>query len=47
MPIVESRETRHRTHEEEGTEDEHLPVDPIPAGWEEVDVMQLALSSSQ
>ncbi|CAK6981103.1 Deleted in malignant brain tumors 1 protein%2C partial, partial [Scomber scombrus] len=28
---VESREMGQRTHEEEWTEEEHLPVDPIPA----------------
>ena len=39
MPIVESRGTRHRTHEDEWTEEEHLPVDPIPAECEQEDMM--------
>lgn len=40
MPIVESRETRHRAHEEEWTEEEHLPGNPVPSEYDQEDVMQ-------
>ncbi|KAG8006703.1 Deleted in malignant brain tumors 1 protein, partial [Nibea albiflora] len=31
LPDVESRETGQRTHEEEGVEEEYLPIEPMPA----------------
>ena len=40
MPVAESRGTRHRTQDQdEWTEEEQLPVDPIPAECEQEDMM--------